>query len=171
MCNSGQARPKMTRKMRTIIEILTPHAQHYDNFLQNLWTYCSRHDRVFVKVSFYGEQFFYMTVKSRIWWAFLTGTATRYCKLTFLPGGRSGYSPILVWSISITFVNLVEMKAPFPGPEICVFRGCTKRRWFMEPAGSHTSAPLELWAYLKWNHTYVMKIKLYPHKFRASMPF
>ena len=34
MCNSGQARPKMTRKMRTIIEILTPHVQHYEFFLQ-----------------------------------------------------------------------------------------------------------------------------------------
>ena len=101
--------------------------------------------------------FFYMTVKSRIWWAFLTGTATKYRKLLFLPGGLSGYSPILVWSISITFVHRAEMKVPFLGSEICDFRGCTKRRWFMEPAGSHTSAPLELWAYLKCFHTSVMK--------------
>ena len=27
------------------------------------------------------ELFIYMTVKSRIWWAFLTGTATEYRKL------------------------------------------------------------------------------------------
>ena len=54
----SKVRPKMTRKMRTIIEILTPHAQHYDNFLQNFWAYCSRHDRVCGKVSFYGEHFF-----------------------------------------------------------------------------------------------------------------
>ena len=40
----------------------------------------------------------------------------------------------------------------------------------MEPAGSHTSAPLELGAYLKCFHALVMKIKLHPHKFRASMP-
>ena len=59
--------------------------------------------------------FIYMTVKSRIWWAFLTGTAMEYRKLTFLLGGRSGYSPILVWSISITFVHRAEMKVPFPG--------------------------------------------------------
>ena len=58
VCNSGQARPKMTRKMRTTIEILTPHAQHYDNFLQNFWAYCSRHDRVCGKVHFYGGHFF-----------------------------------------------------------------------------------------------------------------
>ena len=31
----SKVRPKMTRKMRTTIEILTPHAQHYDYFLQN----------------------------------------------------------------------------------------------------------------------------------------
>ena len=43
--------------------------------------------------------------------------------------------------------------------------------WSTGPFGSHTNAPLEIWAYLKWNHTYVMKIKLYPHKFRAFMPF
>ena len=51
------------------------------------------------------------------------------------------------------------------------FRRCTKMWWFMGPAGSHTSAPLELWAYLKCFHVLVMKIKLSPHKFRASMPF
>ena len=58
VCNSSQARPKMTMKMRTTIEILTPHAQHYGNFLQNFWAYCSRHGRVCGKVSFYGEHFF-----------------------------------------------------------------------------------------------------------------
>ena len=43
--------------MRTTIEILTPHAQHYDNFLQNFSVYDSRHDKVCGKVSFYGEHF------------------------------------------------------------------------------------------------------------------
>ena len=33
--------------------------------------------------------FIYMTVKSRIWCAFLTGTAPEYHKLTFLPGGQN----------------------------------------------------------------------------------
>ena len=47
---TGQARPKMTRKMRTIIEILTPHVQHYEFFLQNFWAYDSRHDSICGKV-------------------------------------------------------------------------------------------------------------------------
>ena len=33
--NSSQVRHEMTRKMRTIIDFLTPHAQHYEFFLQN----------------------------------------------------------------------------------------------------------------------------------------
>ena len=68
--------------------------------------------------------FIYMTVKSRIWWAFLMGTATEYRELSFLPDGRSGYSPISMWSISVTFVHIAEMKAPFPGSENCDFRVC-----------------------------------------------
>ena len=62
-----------------------------------------------------------MALQSRIWWAFLTGTATKYRKLLFLPGGRSGYSPILVWSISITFVHRAEMKVPFLGSRFWLF--------------------------------------------------
>ena len=58
VCNSSQARPKMTMKMRTTIEILTPHAQHYDNFLQNFWAYCSRHGRECGKAHFYGGPLF-----------------------------------------------------------------------------------------------------------------
>ena len=59
--------------------------------------------------------FGFMTVKSRIWWAFLTGTATRYRELRFLPYGRSGYSFMLVWSINGPFVHTAEMKVPFLG--------------------------------------------------------
>ena len=59
--------------------------------------------------------FFYMTVKSRIWWAFLTGTAMEYRELPFLPDGRSGYSLILVWSVNGPFVHQAEMKVPFLG--------------------------------------------------------
>ena len=65
--------------------------------------------------------FVYMAVKSRIWWAFLTGTATKYRKLPFLPDGRSGYSLILVWSINGPFVHQAEMKASLPGPRFWWF--------------------------------------------------
>ena len=51
-----------------------------------------------------------MTVKSRIWWAFLTGTATEYRELLFLLYGRSGYSLILVWSINGPSVHTAEME-------------------------------------------------------------
>ena len=62
-----------------------------------------------------------MTVKSRIWWAFLTGTATKYRKLPFLPDGRSGYSPILVWSNDIAFAHAKLMQVQDTGSEICDF--------------------------------------------------
>ena len=62
-----------------------------------------------------------MTVKSRIWWAVLTGTATRYRELPFLPDGRSGYSLILVWSINWPFVHQAEMKASLRGPRFWWF--------------------------------------------------
>ena len=65
--------------------------------------------------------FFYMALKSRIWWAFLTGTATEYRKLTFLPGGRSGYSPILVWSIyQYHFCPLGRNESSVPWIEVLV---------------------------------------------------
>ena len=157
--------------MRTTIEILTPHAQQYGNSLQNFWAYFSRHDRVFGKVSFYGEHFFT--------WLYRAGYGGPY--------GRE--QPRSVVKLQLYLVDQVPIALPWCGLSVSVlstrfnwklssldrkfvtFRGCTKRRWFMEPAGSHTSAPLELWAYLKCFHASVMKIKLYPHKFRASMPF
>ena len=51
--------------------------------------------------------FFYMALQSRIWWAFLTGTAMEYRELPFLPYGRSGYSFILMLSINGPFVHHV----------------------------------------------------------------
>ena len=157
--------------MRTTIEILTPHAQHYDYFLQNFWAYCSRHDRVFGKVSFYGEHFFT--------WLYRAGYGGPY--------GRE--QPQSVVKLQLYLVDQVPIALPWCGLPVSVlstrfnwklssldrkfvtFRQCTKRWWFMGPAGSHTSAPLELWSYLKCFHVLVMKIKLSPHKFRASMPF
>ena len=157
--------------MRTTIEILTPHAQHYDYFLQIFWAYCSRHGRVCGKVHFYGGHFFT--------WLYRAGYGGPYwpeqprstvnlhkpsvrkilialsrCGLTIPPSRTEGLS------------NFTTLDRGFGD-----FRRCTKRWWFMGPAGSHTSAPLELWAYLKCFHVLVMKIKLSPHKFRASMPF
>ena len=104
-------------------------------------------------------------------WAFLTKTATKYRELALTSPAQSSYRPILVWSKDIAFAHAKLMQFHDTGSEICDFRRCTKRWWFMEPAGSHTSAPPELWAYLKCFHVLVMKIKLSPHKFRASMPF
>ena len=43
--------------------------------------------------------------------------------------------------------------------------------WSTGPFGSHTNATLEIWAYLKWNYPYVMKIKLYPQVLRSFMLF
>ena len=157
--------------MRTTIEILTPHAQQYGNFLQNFWAYCSRHDRVFGKVSFYGGHFFtwlyragyggpfwreqpWSLVKLQLYLVDKVPIALSWCDLSM--GLSSGRQKWKFRSLDRGFGD---------------FRGCTKRPWFMEPAGSHTSAPLELWAYLKCFHALVMKIKLYPHKSRASMPF
>ena len=161
----------MTRKMRTIIEFLTPHVQHYEFFLQNFWAYCSRHGRVGGKAHFYGEHFFT--------WLYRAGYGG--------PVWRE--QPRSVVKLQLYLVDQVPIALPWCGLSVSVlstrfnwklssldqkfviFRGCTKRRRFIEPVGSHTSAPLELWAYLKCFHTSVMKIKLYPQKFRASMPF
>ena len=68
-------------------------------------------------------------------------------------------SLISVWCNDITIAHSSNFKFPCPGSEICEFRGCTKRRWFMEPAGSHTSVALELWAYLKCFHTSIFRLK------------
>ena len=65
--------------------------------------------------------FFYMTVKSRIWWAFLTGTATECRKITVVPGGPSSHSLTLMWSISIRFVHQVQLKTELVRSEICDF--------------------------------------------------
>ena len=43
--------------------------------------------------------------------------------------------------------------------------------WSTVPFGSHTNASLEIWAYLKWNHTYVMKKQWYPQVLRSCMLF
>ena len=62
-----------------------------------------------------------MTVKSRIWWAFLTGTATKCRKITVVPGGPSSHSLTLMWSISIRFVHQVQLKTELVRSEICDF--------------------------------------------------
>ena len=49
--------------------------------------------------------FGFMTVKSRIWWAFLTGTATKYRELALKSNARSFYGLISVWSNNITMAR------------------------------------------------------------------
>ena len=66
-----------------------------------------------------------MTVKSRIWWAFLTGKAKEYRELASQPAAQNSYSPISVRSINGPFAPQVAMQAPFPGSENCDLRGCT----------------------------------------------
>ena len=67
--------------------------------------------------------FGFMTVKSRIWWAFLTGTATKCRKIAVVPGAPSSHSLTLMWSISIRFVHQVQLKTELIRSEICGFRG------------------------------------------------
>ena len=62
-----------------------------------------------------------MTVKSRIWWAFLTGTATECRKIKVVPGGPSSHSLTLMWSITIRFVHQVQLKIELIRSEICDF--------------------------------------------------
>ena len=81
--------------------------------------------------------FGFMTVKSRIWWAFLTGTATKYRKLSFLPDGRNSHSLTLVWSINGPFVHTAEMKAPFPGSKIVIFEFVSDADDLVTPKKSH----------------------------------
>ena len=157
--------------MRTTIEILTPHAQQYGNSLQNFWAYCSRHDRVFGKVSFYGEHFFTWLYRAGYGGPYGREQPRSIVNFYFCPVDEAVIAPS--WcGLSVSLLSTGQ-KWKFRSLDrgFGDFRGCTKRRWFMEPAGSHTSAPLELWAYLKCFHALVMKIKLYPHEFRASMPF
>ena len=161
----------MTRKMRTTIEILTPHAQHYDYFLQNFWAYCSRHGRVCGKVHFYGGHFFTWLYRAGYGGPFWREQPWSIVNFHFCRMDEAAIA--LSWCYLSMSLSSIRQKWKFRSLDrgFGDFRGCTKRRWFMEPAGSHTSAPLELWAYLKCFHASVMKIKLYPHKFRASMPF
>ena len=66
--------------------------------------------------------FFYMALKSRIWWAFLTGTATKYRELALTSRAQSSYSPILVCSKDIAFAHAKLMQVHDTGSEICDFR-------------------------------------------------
>ena len=66
-------------------------------------------------------EFLYMTVKSRIWWAFLTGTAMEYRELALTSRAQSSYSPILVWSNDIAFTHAKLMQVQDTGSEICDF--------------------------------------------------
>ena len=161
----------MTRKMRTTIEILTPHAQHYDYFLQNFWAYCSRHGRVCGKVHFYGGHFFTWLYRAGYGGPFWREQPWSIVNFHFCRMDEAVIA--LSWCYLSMGLSSIRQKWKFRSLDrgFGDFRGCTKRPWFMEPAGSHTSAPLELWAYLKCFHVLVMKIKLSPHKFRASMPF
>ena len=73
-----------------------------------------------------------------------------------------------LWRFSACHLTHIDGKLVFNGP----IEGSMSFYWCSLPphfTGSHTSAPLEIWAYLKWVHTYVMKIKLYSHKFRACI--
>ena len=68
--------------------------------------------------------FGFMTVKSRIWWAFLTGTATRYRELALTSRGQNSQSPILMWSNYIAFAHAKLMQVHDTGSENCDFPVC-----------------------------------------------
>ena len=68
--------------------------------------------------------FGFMTVKSRIWWAFLTGTATRYRELALTSRGQNSHSPILMWFNYVAFAHAKLMQVHDTGSENCDFRVC-----------------------------------------------
>ena len=66
-----------------------------------------------------------MTVKSRIWWAFLTGTAKEYRELASQPAAQNSYSPISIRSINGPFAPQAVMQVHDTVSENCDFRRCT----------------------------------------------
>ena len=69
----------MTRKMRTTIEILTPHAQHYDYFLQKL-------------LSILFEAWQGMRESPFLWWAFFLHDCKEPDMVGLIHGNSHGVS-------------------------------------------------------------------------------
>ena len=103
---------KITSKRQENDEEDEDHHRNFNAACSAIWQFSSKLLSIFfeawqgIRESFIlWWAFFYMTVKSRIWWAFLTGTATKYRKLALTSRAQSSYSPILVWSNDIAFAH------------------------------------------------------------------
>ena len=69
--------------------------------------------------------FGFMTVKSRIWWAFLMGTAIRYRELALTSYAQNSYNLISVWSNDTAFAHTKLLQIHDTVLENCDFRRCT----------------------------------------------